>query len=278
MKHHREGRMNVINKKYCSLSVYSEEFKNARPFPFIVLDDFLDKDYFRELVNSYSNDKIIDAGKEFNTNVENEKCISLNVNLPKYIISIVDTLNSEYWVDNIKSLTGIDSLVSTNIGNTKLANYHEMHSNGFLASHVDHSYELETGLPHVLNIIIYLSQEWNVEDGGATLFYNKNGKKIITKVEYKPNRAVIFLHTPYSFHCVERIKKEKSLLRKSVYVDYYSESFDPYVNFKLCFPNKWFKHNTVFKLNSICDYFKWKNRKYTSSYIKYIVNKYKYKK
>ena len=48
-----------------------------------------------------------------------------------------------------------------------LANYHEMGSNGFLGSHVDHSSDPNTGYPHVLNVILYLSSEWKSSYGGA---------------------------------------------------------------------------------------------------------------
>ena len=136
--------------------------------------------------------------------------------------------------------TGINKLRATEVGNTMLANYHEMGSDGFLGSHVDHSSDPSTGNPHVLNIILYLSSEWKNDFGGGTLFFDKHGKKQISKVEYRANRAVIFLHTPYSFHGVERLKNNGYVKRKLLYVDYYSDSYNPYKNFNLSFPNKWF--------------------------------------
>ena len=157
----------------------------------------------------------------------------------------------------------------TNVGNTLLANYHEMGTNGFLGSHVDHSTDPSNGLPHVLNIILYLSSDWKENFGGATLLFDKKGKKIVSKIKYKKNRAIVFLHTPYSFHGVERLKNNKSLKRKTLYVDYYSESMKPFENFDLDFPNKWFKHGTTFVLPKRTDYLKYKNWSYTKSLIKY---------
>jgi hypothetical protein len=52
--------MNVINKKYSSLDDFSSSFRNVKPFSHIVIDDFLDKDYFASLItlfNEYSSDK-----------------------------------------------------------------------------------------------------------------------------------------------------------------------------------------------------------------------------
>ena len=265
--------MSIINKKYSDLSKYHYNFYNASPFPHIILDDFLNVDYFQRTFSSEAFSKSLASGKLFNNDFEKEKWISLNVNLPSAIACIINDLNANFWIKNLINLTHINSLKCTNLGNTKLANFHEMKSNAFLGPHVDHSHEPDTGLPHVLNIIIYLSHEWDSRNGGATLFHDKNGKEAVTKVEYKPNRAVIFLHTPYSFHSVERTNNNIPTTRKSIYVDYYSKSFDPYKNLPLNFPKKWFKHNTTFIFKNGLDYFKPNNIKYTCTYFKYLLNR-----
>ena len=41
--------MKIINEKYTSLENFSEKFKNSKPFPHIVFDNFLDKSFFSEL-------------------------------------------------------------------------------------------------------------------------------------------------------------------------------------------------------------------------------------
>ena len=38
--------MKVINKTYDNLEKFSSEFMMGKPYPHIVLDDFLDKDFF----------------------------------------------------------------------------------------------------------------------------------------------------------------------------------------------------------------------------------------
>ena len=74
-----------------------------------------------------------------------------------------------------------------------------MKPGGLLAPHVDHSSEPKTGYPHVLNIVVYLTKEWDSSWGGGTDLLNSNGSKIITKLPYIPNSAVIFLHTAFQF-------------------------------------------------------------------------------
>ncbi len=265
--------MKIINPTYQNLNFKREEFTKNNPFPYIVLDEFLEKSFYKKLDSKLSKNNYFKGGKKFNSKVEDNKQISLNESLPTFILQITDYLNSEEWLKNLKSLTGIEKLRVTAVGNTKLANYHEMGSNGFLGSHVDHSSEPITGYPHVLNIILYLSSEWQSKYGGATLFFDKNGKTPISKVEYVPNRAVIFLHTPYSFHGVERLKNNDNKKRKLLYVDYYSDSISPYKHLNLKFPNKWFSHGTTFVLPKRVEYLKMKNWPYTKSVIKYKLNK-----
>ena len=38
--------MSIINNKYADLSKFSLNFKSEKPFPHVVLDDFLDKTFF----------------------------------------------------------------------------------------------------------------------------------------------------------------------------------------------------------------------------------------
>ncbi|MBT6746357.1 MAG: hypothetical protein HOB26_07370, partial [Flavobacteriales bacterium] len=149
--------MEIINQKYKSLSKLRNDFFSASPFPYVVLDDFFDPEYFTVLTEELQQNNDFVMGKNFTSDVESNKSISLNSRLPDLVSNIVAELNTQNWVDNLKELTGIETLVTTHNGNTILANYHEMESDGLLGAHVDHSHEPELGLPHVLNIIIYLS-------------------------------------------------------------------------------------------------------------------------
>ena len=109
--------------------------------------------------------------------------------------------------------------------------------------------------------------------GGSTIFFNSTGVEVKSKVEYMPNRAVIFLHTPYSFHGVDRLKDNGDIKRKTLYIDYYSESLTPFKYMELPFKNHWFKHGTTFILPKLSDYLKSKNRNYAKTYIKYLFGK-----
>ena len=196
----------MINKKYLNLEYLKSNFLKGKPFPHLILDEFIDVILFEKITQEFDN---IDRnkGKSFSSSVENKKWISKNTELPKNLSNFIDYLNSDDWVANLSKLTDLKDLFSTTVGNTDLANYHEMNKSGFLGSHVDHSSDPETNYPHVLNIIVYLTKNWETSWGGSTTLLNSNGTKIIKEIDYIPNRAVIFLHTPYSFHGVKSATK-----------------------------------------------------------------------
>jgi Rps23 Pro-64 3,4-dihydroxylase Tpa1-like proline 4-hydroxylase len=259
--------MKIINDKYTSLENFSEKFKNSKPFPHIVFDNFLDQSFFSELdTEEFNIEKFKNA--HLDTFLERNKSNSRNVDLSDKIRILVKELNSDKFVNELRKLTGIDELFQTSVGNTALSNYHEMYQSGFVGTHVDHSSEPETGYPHVLNILIYLTKHWKESWGGSTILANKNGRKIEKIVNYTPNRAVIFLHSPFTFHGVQELNNNKKK-RSSVYVDYYSKNKQPYKHLNLDFKNVWFKHPATFILPSVSDYFKWKNRSYLKRMFKH---------
>ena len=270
--------MKIFNKKFTKLKYFKKEFLTNTPFPYLIMDNFLAHSFYKKIVYEISQinkkNTANKKGKSYNTKVEYNKWISKNVNLPKNITQLLNSLNSKTWIKNLEQLSDIKYLVGVKILNKDMSNFHSMGESGFLGSHVDHSAEPLTGYPHVMNIILFLTENWTKNLGGNTVFYNSEGNKIKKKIFYKPNRAVIFLHTPYSFHGVTRIKNNKDLTRSTIYVDYFSKSLKPYEHIPLLFSNKWFLHDTFFKLPSILDYFKPGNSYYLKSKLNYFINRY----
>ena len=143
--------MDIINTKYKDLKEYSADFKENKPYPHIILDDFLDETFYSNL-DLESMDINQKGGRTFNTDIEKNKWASKNEILSNNLKSIIDELNKKEFLENLYKLSGITEIFSTTEGNTSLANYHEMYKSGFLGTHVDHSSEPITGLPHVLFI------------------------------------------------------------------------------------------------------------------------------
>ena len=263
-----------INKINNEIKILSENFKSAKPFPHIQLTNFLDNDFFLKINQLDYDYKKNAEGKEFSSLVEKKKWISKNSVLPELTQSLINSLNSEEFINILKKITGIESIVATTVGNSELANYHEMQPGGYLGPHVDHGSDPKTGLPHILNVVVYLTKDWSREWRGGTSLYDSKGKKNVKELDYIPNSAVLFLHTPYSYHSVEKISEKANRVRKSIYVDYYSLSTNPYKDYNLDFKNHWFNHGTRFVMPSFMHYFKRKNFLYAKINLDYLVNKF----
>ena len=129
--------MSIINNKYADLSTFSVNFKSEKPFPHVVLDDFLDKTFFSNL-DLENLDINHEKGRSFNSDIEKNKWVSKNEKLSTELKKIIDELNNKEFLLNLFKLSGVKDLFSTTEGNTALANYHEMYKSGFLGTHVDH--------------------------------------------------------------------------------------------------------------------------------------------
>jgi len=105
-----------------------------------------------------------------------------------------------------------------------------MEAGSYLGPHTDHTMDMwdrENPRYHVANIITYTAPQWNANWGGGTVLYSKSGVENI--VEYRPNRALIFLHTPTSVHGTQVVSLSSKTPRSSLYYDFYSMQKEPYL-------------------------------------------------
>lgn len=262
----------------------TNSFWKAKPFPFVVIDNFLNEDDFKIL-----SDSVLEFAStpdyEFKNNIEGGKSIYSNNNSPELVQKFVNTVSSDSFITKLCSMTGaqdIISLVELSDEHDAFRYFHEMKDGGILGAHVDHSMIKDN--VHFLNSLFYITPEWSEKWGGSTQFYKYYGLKFSTEVEYKPNRLILFLHSSKSFHKVSRIKNNK-INRFSVYMDYYTHkdklnSFIETARNERNFSAKFWRHQTTFVptfkqfLNSFINRNKSFNRPYVYVFLKYLAKKY----
>ena len=262
----------------------SEVFWVTKPFPHVVIDNFLDEDDFKILSES----TLKFSAKpdfEFQNSIERGKAIYSNENSPEFVQKFVNTISSNKFIDKLVSLTDAKEITPlTNLSNKHDAfrYFHEMKNGGILGTHVDHS--MIGDHVHFLNSLFYISPEWSNEWGGNTEFYKYYGLIKGAEVKYKPNRLIIFLHSSKSFHKVSRIKNNK-INRFSVYMDYYLHKdkiklfIESAKKNKRYIPKFW-RHQTIFVptlrqfVNSFFKNSKYYKKRYIYIFLKYIVKRY----
>ncbi len=201
-------------------------YRDAKPYPYLVMDNFLEKsvtdEITREIASTPANHSVV-----FNDSVQKNKSISTGKDVPKYISLLAAKFASAEFLRYLEKVTGLEGLIPDPYYNTEYGYYHVVGPGGVLGSHLDHSHHQTLQLPHVLNLVIYLSDGWNDQDGGALCLFDETGKKVMKRVECKFNRAALFAANPISYHGVEPIKETAGRKRHSIYFAYYSVKQDP---------------------------------------------------
>jgi hypothetical protein len=218
------------NRSSIEINELRKKFLRARPFPHVVIDNFLLDQAFvalnAEMSDYYSLNQ--DKGKRWDTDAEKGKWGSTGLVLPPNLQRLNEYLSSSDLRSFLTSITGFKNLeVTSNINGLGFSFFHAMRPGSILAPHTDHTRDLNNGPYHVLNIIIYMSAEWDPNWGGGTTLFDRN-VELASVVEYRPNRALIFMHSPFSIHGTSQISELAARDRFSIYYDFYTRDEQPY--------------------------------------------------
>ncbi|HTF90341.1 MAG TPA: 2OG-Fe(II) oxygenase [Planctomycetota bacterium] len=215
------------------------EFKTARPFPFIKIDDFLDPDFAREVAASYpSYEAASKLGKGFESANEHLKVqVTDSAQFPPAVRRLHDALASQEFLDALSFITGIPGLLADEsmVG----GGMHQTGPRGRLDVHIDFNYLREKQLHRRLNILIYLNPVWDRAWGGSVELWDPEVKVCHQSLEPILNRCVIFETSEISFHGVEAVTCPPNTTRKSFAGYYYTAEA----------PTSWngTTHDTVFR-------------------------------
>ena len=260
------------------LKEFGRKFRSGQPFQHVVIDDFLRQNVFDALADElreyYEENK--GKGKTWNTDAEDGKWGSTGLRLPPNLKRLDKFLGSEKLKGFLSKVTGFTGLsVTSNINGPAFSFFHAMKPGAYLGPHTDHTRDLNAGPYHVLNIILYMSEKWDPNWGGGTTLFDKK-VRLGGVVEYRPNRALIFMHSPETIHGTERVSDLASASRFSVYYDYYTNDHQPYAHLGL--ENmKLLDSPHLFYLPKPLMYLKSSNRRYLKSHLAQLKQKILYR-
>jgi len=195
-----------------------EEFLNAKPFNHVVIDNFFLPEMANELTNEFpeyeSNELIY-----YKNALENKKVLNQWDKFPKNTYSAFTYFGREL-LQRIKFLTKIDNLnfdFGLNGGGWHL------HANGGNNNiHLDYNLHPKLGEQRKINIIVYMTENWQNSWGGGLEFWNhdtetKQPSTLAKTIENKFNRAIIFDTTQNSWHGLpKKINCPQNVCRKSL--------------------------------------------------------------
>jgi Rps23 Pro-64 3,4-dihydroxylase Tpa1-like proline 4-hydroxylase len=166
----------------------------------------------------------------YNNAIENKKTMNHWDRFQAITYRTFSYLNSPEFLDELKKMTGIQNIMS-DFGLSG-GGLHIHKRGGKLNVHLDYSLHPKLKLERRLNIIIYLSREWQSDWGGDLGLWShdevtKQPKECIKKVPVKFNRAVIFDTTQNSWHGLpEALSCPEGMYRKSLAAYYLTEPRD----------------------------------------------------
>ena len=199
---------------------YREEYYRAKPFPHIVIDNFLPESVLEGVLNEFPkidsiNWQKFDAPEEKKLAAKQEQQMGENTRLLLY------QLNSSTFVNFLEALTGIDGIIPD--PHFEGGGLHQIERGGYLKMHVDFNRYSKLRLDRRLNLLIYLNKNWQEEYGGCLELWDKDMTQCEKKILPVFNRCVIFGTTDYSYHGhPDPLNCPDGQTRKSLALYYYS--------------------------------------------------------
>jgi Rps23 Pro-64 3,4-dihydroxylase Tpa1-like proline 4-hydroxylase len=171
-------------------------YRDNQPFPHIVLDDFLDADILRKVLDEFPDS----CGKDyFDRDQERlkfqfrpDECDGPTTRM------LFAELNSRAFLGFLSALTGIRGLIADpyHAG----AGLHETRRGGHLGIHADFPHHGRMKIERRLNLLIYLNEDWPADYGGALELWDRSMTQAQHRIQPGFGRAVIFSTDRDTYH------------------------------------------------------------------------------
>lgn len=204
---------------------YSKVYAEAKPFPHIVIDNFLPESVLNRILEEFPKPGEINWRK-FDAATEKKLASSSELQMGEATRLLLYQLNSSTFINFLERLTGIDGIIPDPhfVG----GGLHQTERGGYLKIHADFNQHKKLHLDRRLNLLIYLNKNWQEEYGGHFEMWNRDMTECEKKVLPIFNRCVVFSTTDFSYHGLpDPITCPEGWTRKSLALYYYSNGRPP---------------------------------------------------
>jgi Rps23 Pro-64 3,4-dihydroxylase Tpa1-like proline 4-hydroxylase len=204
-------------------SEFHQQYITAKPFPHIVLDDFLDAEVADLCLSEFPQRP--SSIREYARNQENKKLEYKPETLSPSLRSIFYSFNSAPFIEFLQNLTGIKGLLPDPYFSG--GGLHEVANGGHLSIHADFNHHTELDLERRINVLIYLNRDWKEGYGGCFEIWDRSMSHCTLRIVPLFNRCVVFNTSSTSFHGnPEPVKHPESESRRSIALYYYTATWD----------------------------------------------------
>lgn len=206
------------------LAALRDQFRSARPFRHLVIDDFLAPAFADALLAQFPAFERGSARTE-DGSIGNKATVERIRRLGPAYAELDDLVQSRAFLDTVGAITGIADLIYDPWyfgGGT-----HENRNGQDLDAHVDFNRHPVERWHRRLNLIVYLNPRWQDDWGGCLQLHADPRASDDDVIAIAPlfNRAVVFETTEWSWHSFPPIMLppgEQALTRKSIALYFYS--------------------------------------------------------
>lgn len=188
-----------------------ESFEAAEPFPHVVIDGFLARDFANALAEEFPAPADMPKSRDYVFG-EKRELSSIEARGPQSR-AYHDLLLSPGFAEVLNELTGRELFVDPAHHG---GGFHQGGDGSFLETHVDFNvHPLHGDWLRVLNILLYLSKDWQSEYDGA-LLVRTDPRAEPARIMPAFNRAVIMLTAHNTYHGYRRMSLPPGVTRKLI--------------------------------------------------------------
>ncbi len=204
----------------------SRQFREAKPFPWLVVDNFLTPGSAAQLASGFEavmqrGNKDPNAPKK-HTHVLRKRGMLHRAMMEPDHRALFEELASERFVKLMSDITGIVPLYADPELNG--GGLHEIFPGGYLNVHTDFNIHPTSGRHRRLNILIYLNEAWQPEWNGALELWPQDMSGCAASILPLAGRMALFETSEISFHGhPQPLACPPGVTRKSLAAYYYSD-------------------------------------------------------
>jgi Rps23 Pro-64 3,4-dihydroxylase Tpa1-like proline 4-hydroxylase len=199
---------------------YHESFLNAKPFPFVSIDNFLPEELLTKVLEEFPGPDQIKWDK-YEYDAQIKLASSKEEQMGPFTRFLLYQLNSSTFIQFLEKLSGIEGLVPD--PHLWGGGLHQIKPQGFLKVHADFNFHPVLKLDRRLNILIYLNKDWEDSYGGELQLWDRDVKQCEARIKPVFNRFVVFNTNDFTFHGhPEPLNCPPDRTRKSLALYYYS--------------------------------------------------------
>ena len=195
-----------------------KKFQNAHPFPYIVIDNFLNAQDAEKLLAEHIAQGDASSWGAYNHVNERKNGITKYEKMGLHTRAVIDALSSEKFLNWLVKLTGIEYLIHD--PELDGGGLHMIERGGYLNVHVDFlAHTTNKSWSRQINFLLYLNKDWQPEWNGALELWERDMSSVAKKIEPIFNRCVIFNTCEGSYHghptplnCPETVQRRSMAL------------------------------------------------------------------